>query len=266
MPRFHYHKMNELEGGRSYRQQNVLYYVRRWLTIWSKTERELFGGNLEIHIVKPIFRFAWMFQVGNIGSETPFDGHITFFGSSIFWGLNRGNRLAQWLTKSPEEKYDHRHLGFRIYDGKLYFFGWVSPDFPPNGRFSKWRYKTFLLNPMDILQGEVRNNFEDQEEASTYVQLNDEVYLAHLKLRKCFTGRPKSKSRIVTYYVDVDCPDGIPSHVDHSGGWKGDRVYGFAVEIKNPNADWVMTALNLIAARIYKDRGDSGFIKADLGR
>ena len=107
------HKINELDPERGYgeRKLGVIYYARRFWTIYKKPipvvkrgqeaeyEKELFSGHLEIRI-KPALDFAWKLRVGNSGSETPWDGQFTIFGAAFYWGCSRGRRFAQWLTHS----------------------------------------------------------------------------------------------------------------------------------------------------------------------
>jgi hypothetical protein len=89
-----------------------------------------------------------------------------------------------------------------------------------------------------------------------------EEYPIVVKLQEQSYGREKSKHKVISYCVDVTAKRGIPDSYDHSGGWKGDRVYGFSVNVKNHGDGWEIDARNLITAYILKNRGESGFREA----
>jgi hypothetical protein len=257
----HFFKINELERKSDV---NVYHHLRQFVTLYSDEEVEKFSGHIETIVRKPQASFSARFHVGNAGSETPFDGHLTIFGSGLYWGVSLGSKIAQKLTSSPEYKYDGRDLSVRIDDGKLWLRVWTPPDRWTKGEFAEWRDAVVALNPFEWFQGPKRYNYENLDKVNMVLHLpeDEETYPVTLTLQKCLFGRKKGKRRIISYVVDVNAPKGIPDHYDHSGGWKGDRVYGFSVGINNAGRDWFLDAKNLVIADILKNRGNSGFREA----
>lgn len=260
--RIHYFKIDERKNNPC--KRGVYYYMRRFLTIYKKDGSELFSGHLETNIVKPEAKFGCKFQVGNAGSETPFQGYIQLFGSGIYWGVSCGRKLAQRITTSEESKYDGRELGFFIMEGSIYFQIWTAQDRWKHGEFAQWRAASFSLDPRDYIWGQESANFEQIGKTVLLdIDMPEASYPVEVILEKVTWGRPKAKRKDVSYSLDVNAKKGIPDRVDHSGGYKGDRVYGFNVPIKDIVNDWENDAKQLITASILKSRGENHFRKAD---
>lgn len=297
------HKINELtntyvrEGN-----QGVLYYVRRFLYIYGKPktvtkhgqtfddERQLFQGHLEIRI-KPSLNFAWKLDIGNAGSETPWDGKLEIFGFAFYWGISRGRRLAQWLTHSrnqivrnpgtPHEytmgKYRNRSIGFSTYDGILYTSFWVDQDGDSDTtRPARWRSRSYSLSLKDHLFGPERYRYIPLSSVLTVLEIEESnspngiktAYPVELKLKRCEKYRTKQPNKVIEHDFDVtiNAPNGIPTHYDKSGGWKGDSTYGWSIKFPHGyRANWIRQAEQLVLADIFKMRGKSGFTVPQVG-
>ena len=245
-------------------KENVYHHMRRFWHVYTDDDVEKFDAHIETIVKKPSPEFSIRFHVGNAGSETPFDGHLTVFGTGLYWGISAGRKLAQRLTSSPEYMYDGRDISLRLGDGRLWTRVWAPDDRWQRGEFPKWRYGSFKVNLLDRIYGEKRYSYETIDERSMILDIADdkESYPVFVKLQRCTLKRPKSKREIISYCVEVDAKKGIPDSYDPSGGWKGDRVYGFAVEVRNHERGWDIDARNLIIAYILKNRGMTGFREA----
>ena len=162
--------------------------------------------------------------------------------------------------------YEGRRFQIRTSDGRLRLELWTRKGGWKRGEFAPWRSRSVKLNPIDILFGDKRYWYEDSEVDRILIDMPEAVYPVKATLQRQRFGRPKlPKRHILSWRVDVDASEckGIPNRVDHSGGWKGDRVYGFGVGLKESRRDWQVDAKAAIEARILKDRADSGFRKPD---
>lgn len=158
--------------------------------------------------------------------------------------------------------YEGRRLQIRTGDGKLWTEIWTRKNGWKRGEFAEWRSRSYNLNPLDILFGEQRYWYDDMDSADLVVQLPEGEYPVKLKLQQQRFGRPKLPHRHVkSWTVDVRADEckGIPDHYDSSGGWKGDRVWGFSVKLNARRKDWPVDAKAAIESRILKSRADSGF-------
>ncbi|MBF6358163.1 hypothetical protein IU449_27070 [Nocardia higoensis] len=236
---------------------SVYHHKSRYATIFRDSGRDL-SAQLETVIKKPTPEFSARFHVGGGWSETPFDGHLTILGSGFYWGLGAGWKLAERLTREKRHKYEGRDLQLSIHDGSLWLKAWVHGDSWERGEFAKWRDRSFNLNPLDRLYGRPRYWFEDIETAAIAIRMPEAVYPVVAKLQRQTFGRPKSKKRVASWTVDVDAPKGIPYRADLSG-WKGDRVHGFGVTLRERREDWTVDARAAIEAYILKHRADTGF-------
>lgn len=216
------------------------------------------GLRVETILQKPRPEFSARLHVGGGWSETPFDGHLTILGSGVYWGIGAGWKVAEWFTKRDKHRYEGRDLRVSIHDGKLWLSVWTHPTYHERGEFAEWRDRCFKLNPLDALFGERRYWYEDEAHAAIAVQMPEGVYPVEATLQRQLFGRPKLKKRVESWVVDVDAPKGIPDSRDLSG-WKGDRVYGFSVSLREKRADWHVDAKAAIEAYILKNRAESGF-------
>lgn len=261
--RIHRHKINERKSGRNKFQKGLHYYVRRFLHIYGKNEKELFSGHLEIRFatydIKDHF-IGWQFHVGNAGSETPFDGYVMFMGLSIYWGISSGRNLAHKLTTSDKHKYDGRDISIRIHDGRLYTKFWAPSDRWERGEMARWRDRSYVINPVELIWGPKKYTYQDIGKVEQMIVLPEGAYGVVTTLQKQTLKRTKSKKIInETHVLDVDAKKGIPTHYDSSGGWKGDDTWGFGVAIPNVRKDWHIDAQWLIAAWILEYRGRTGY-------
>lgn len=262
--RLHRYTINELERQP---QPGVLYYKRRFWTLYKAEERESASWHLETRIIKPTCKFGFTFHVGNAGSETPFDGHLVLFGSAVYWGISSGRKFAQWLTSSPENKYDGRDISIRVDGTTVWLNFWHPRDRWSRDEFAKWRHFSFNLDPRQRLWGPKRWSYEDLDVAELQIEMPDEgAYPVKVTLQRATLARTKRLGKALDQHLsfDVDAPKGIPSHYDKSGGWKGERTYGFSVRANSQRKDWPVDAKAAITAWVYDRRARSGFRKAQV--
>lgn len=298
------HTINEPPRGR------IVWYPRWFFKLYrgpQHGERPILGGHTEFVLSKPTTEFGINFEVGTQGSETPFDGYLKIAGTTLYWGIEQGGRLASsitqlWFNRLPnrvrsracldrtcdcppynpqgdpafkrhigrngqqcESIYEGRQFQIRTSDSRLWLSIWTRKNGWARGQFAEWRSRTFRLNPADWFFGDKRYWYDNIDQARILIDMPEAVYPVQATLQQQRFGRPKlPKRHIRNWIVDVKADEckGIPNQFDHSGGWKGDRVYGFAVDLKQGNRpDWHIDAKAAIEARILKDRADSGFRK-----
>ncbi|OFV78487.1 hypothetical protein [Rhodococcus erythropolis] len=257
--RLHRYAINEAASSPS---ASVFSHMRRFLTIYRDDDRTLFSGHVETILRKPQPEFNFRFHVGTRGSETPFDGRLTILGSGIYWGIENGRKLADWLTRETKHKYDGRDLKLYVFNGTLYWKVWVHESRQERDEFAKWRDSSLNLNLYDHLYGPLKYSYENVATADIDIALPEGSYPITATLQKQILGRAGHPKKIESFTVDVAAHTGIPNRFDKSGGWKGDRVYGFHVPFKHVRNDWWIDAKAAITARILQDRANTGFRKA----
>ncbi len=235
----------------------IYHHQRRWMT-WRRSGKDL-SVDVETIIKKPTPEFSLRFHVGGSWSETPFDGHLTILGTGFFWSVGALWNLADRIVREERHKYEGRDLQLSIHNGSLWWKAWVHPDTWCRGEFAAWRDSNIALNPLTILLGAKRYWYEDIETAELAVRMPEAEYPVNVTLQRQTFGRPKSSKRIASWIVDVEAPKGVPYRFDHSGGWKGDRVYGFSVNLRERRTDWQTDAQAAIEAWVLKHRAESGF-------
>lgn len=263
----HIHRFNINEVERRARP-GYFHHLRRFLTIYrgnpdapdyNERRGKLFAGHLETIVKKPRAEFSARFHIGTKGSETPFDGHLTILGTGVYWGIESGGRLAGWITREKRHQYEGRDFAVSICDGSLSLRLWVHADTGEHGEFAKWRSAYISLSILDRIYGQKKYTYENLAEALIAIDMPEGTYPVRATLQLQKHGRPKSKRHVDSHTVDVEAPKGIPTHYDKSGGWKGDRTYGFGVAVKRHGDDWALDAKNAITARVFQYRADSGF-------
>lgn len=257
--RFHTFSIDETMRGRS----RDLVHWRGFLTIYrgftDADMKELCSGHFEVIAKKPDPEFSARFHVGTAGSETPFDGHLTVLGSGIYWGTSIGRKLADRITREKKHKWEGRDLQLSIHNGSLWIKAWVHPGTWERGEFAPWREKSIDLNPLTHLFGRKRYWYEPIGSHAFDIEMPEGSYPVVATLQRQLLGRPKLKRRVESLTVDVEADKGIPSHYDKSGGWKGDRTYGFSVPFRSEREDWQVDAKAAITAWVYQQRANSGF-------
>ena len=257
--RTHYFTINEAERRP---KPSVFSHMRRFLTIYGNEDRTLFAGRIETILRKPLPEFGFQFHVGTASSETPFDGHLTILGSGIYWGTENGRTLADWITREAAHQYEGRDLALKLFNGLLYWKIWVHGDRQEKGEFAKWRESTLNVSIFDHLYGPRKYSYETVATADIDIALPEGSYPVTATLQKQTLGRAGHPRKIESSIVAVDAHTGIPNRFDKSGGYKGDRVYGFAIPFKHVRNDWWIDAKAAITARILQDRANTGFRKA----
>ena len=241
-------------------------------------ERSVGECQLQVILSKPRLQFAWFLSVGNSSSETPFDGHVKFFGSAIYWGFSWGRKLAQKLTSRPQwphGMWSRRELGFRIWDGStLYVDIWSPEDFPHTIKKNWFQrhfwHKSYSVNPVEWFLGHKSYRYEDVESFDTTLDFKDGSYPVTITMQQQTLVRSKRPNHVLDqrWVLDIDAPKGVPTHVDHSGGWKGDRTYGWGVDFeyfeRYPNTEnWEKHARDAVMASVFEMRSKGRFLEPD---
>lgn len=277
---FHFFSINEREkrNGRAHYWS----YWRRFLHVYKVypdgMERSLWDGHVEYSFKKvPSSAFSLRFHIGNAGSETPWDGHIYILWFNFYWGHSGFRKLADWLTRCSGYKYDTREWSLRAFDNRLWWEFANHSDMcdlgkgPNPGRGKKYRRRTWRRGSINLsipeaIWGPKRYSYEDVETFNGLVKLPEDSYAVVVRLQRQYLGRTKVAKRkhIQTWCLDVDAPTGIPTHPDHSGGWKGDRTYGFGCKFAYPSSNgWQIDAIAAVTAWVLNERARTGFRKPD---
>jgi hypothetical protein len=268
----HKFKINDLDSNPSARKR-YRHYMRRFFTLYGKDEKTLFSGHFETIAYRKFDNpFSVALHIGNAGSDSAWRGHFLLFGVGFFWGHTAFRKLANWLTRCSGYKYDTRDWMIRIADSDLW---WECAEHDQmcekhrrrgtRRRNRTWRRGVLNLSIPEAIWGPYRYSYEDVDQFPATLKMPEGEYAVLLKLQKVFYGRTKTPraKQIQTWCIDVEAPKGIPTHRDHSGGWKGDRTYGFGVDFKYPESrGWQEDAYAVVTARVYQYRGDSGFREA----
>lgn len=248
--------------------------MRRFYHVYNKDERELFAWHFETIVHRKSDEIlSTRFHIGNTGSETPWDGHFLLFGIGFFWGFTGLRGLADFVTRCKGYKYDYRDWSLRISDKTLWWDFACHSDMceagrGPNPKRGKpyrrrtWRHGNLNLSIAEAIWGPKRYTYEEIDKFDTTIKMPEGEYPATLTLQKSYLGRKRVPQRkhIQSFVIDVDVPKGVPSHYDKSGGWKGDRTYGFGVNFFYPKAQgWQQDAENAVAAWVLKERARTGF-------
>jgi hypothetical protein len=271
--KLHKFKINELE--RDNGRAKFWHYTRRFWHWYSNDEKDLFEAHLETIVKKKTESYFDIALRINPDSESVWSGNFRIFGAGFFWGHSGFRRLAERIVKCDGYKYDDRNWSLRISDGSLW---WVFAEhndmcnkhnrraedmkksWPKRRNF--WRRGVINLSIPEAIWGPKRYSYEDVDSFATVIKMPEGEYGVLLKLQRVFLGRTKvaRHKHIQSWTIEVDAPKGIPTHYDHSGGWKGDRTYGFGVPFKYPRSEgWQQDAEAAVTAAVYKYRSDSGF-------
>lgn len=261
---FHHFKINERmrnDGPSRYR-----HYMRRFLQVYDDNDKTIFEGHIEtISQKKNIVPLSIRLSIGNEGSETPWDGHFLLFGTGVYWGHTAFRKLAAWLTRCSGYKWDNRKFLLRIRDSTLY---WEFADHSDMCRkdMKLKRRGSMNLSLMTALFGPKRYSWDDVDSYPTTIRMPEGDYAVVLKLQRTYFGRTKldRNHHVKGWSIDIEAPKGIPTHVDHSGGWKGDRTYGFGLDItlEDPT-DWREQAEEAVTKWVLGERLRTGFVAPD---
>jgi hypothetical protein len=257
--KFHHHSIDEAA---EYPSAKVFHHKRRFWRLYREGARTR-RAHIETIVRKPEATFGLEFEVGGRGDDDTFSGHLTILGSGLYWGIETGWKLADWLTREKRHEWEGRQLAVRIHDARIWFDVWTHPLNHETGEFADWRHANFHLNPLDALYGEKRYWYEDVESTDLVARMPEGDYPVTATLQRQTLGRPKLKKRMASWTVNVDAPKGVPYCVDHSGGWKGDRVYGFSVKLRERRKNWEVDAQAAIEAWVLQRRADNGFRSPD---
>lgn len=239
-------------------------------------QRKIFEGHIETLVKGKVEReyFSSRFHIGNLGSETPWDGHILLFGIGFFWGHSGFAHLAAWLTKCWGYKWDSRDWALRISDGQVWwsfaehddmckkFNGWhKKPEKGKRKRKSRFRRGAFSYNPLDYIFGPKRYTYEDFDGFATVLRFPEGEYPMLVTLQQVFHGRKKvdRKKHQKSWTLEVEAPSGVPVYGGR-GDWKGDSVYTWGVKYHEPEDEfWKYEAERAIHAWVLNERAKSGW-------
>lgn len=303
--RLHYFVIDEKadrEDGRSRYADEFWYYKRRFWHFYRpgrivrkgdylvQDEKSVWQAHLETPFRKWKYLkdhiFAARFHIGNRGSETPWDGHLVILGFAWYWGHSGFRNLAERLSSCDGYKYDTRNWLIRISDNRLYWEFANHDDMcnkfrmhsrskgmkVRNSRTPKWRRGSINISIPEAIWGPKRYSYEDHGVHQALLRLREDNYAVILTLQRVFYGRTKvdKAKHIQSWSVDVDAPRGIPTHVDHSGGYKGDRTFGFGVKLPVDGAEdayvlanWEWIGMDAVKAWVLAYRERTGFVKPD---
>lgn len=222
-----------------------------YLTLYGKNDREIFQWHAQIVVRRPRAEFSLRFHVGNRGSETPWDGHVTVLGNGIYWGHSRGRRLAQWLTRG-----EGRDVSLSMHGERVYWRLWADPN--ERKRTPRWRDSSVLINPLDRILGPKRWSYEDLDWALVTIDLDGTKYPVRLTLQKSRLQRARGRVLREHFSVDWNAPRGIPTEPD---SWKGGRTYGsgFSIVPRGYDGDWVRQATWHLTGWVCQERARRGF-------
>lgn len=234
---------------------------------------------LEYYFRKWRNEFSLQFSIGNAGSETPFDWHISIGGQALYFQTAVGRRLAHWLTSRKGGYYTRVfHLGKFGESTDLRWEIWAEKN-EWSSEDPWWMHGSINLSIKDRLWGKLYYSYEVVKPAVEMVldfPKEDGHYPVILELQRSILKRKKrDKIYDEKLLVEVEAPKGVPTHYDSSGGWKGDRTYGWAVPWPNKmpfqravygvdepvevTDNWADLALRAVKLNVIKTRRESGF-------
>ncbi len=259
---WHLHTIDETRSGDTPSARRTWVHRRYVLTLRRGEDgRERFDGHLEVILRRPARQ--WLnarFHVGNRGSETPWDGHLLILGSGVFWGLGRGGRLADRISRCRDHRYSGRDLAVRLDGGDLWLSVWVHPDQWTKGEFALWRSARVPLNPAEWIRGRRQYFYDTLAETQALIPLPEGNHAVRLKLQRMTSGRikggPRRPEGLTVQWTTTT--DGIPTEPDH--GWKGGNTYGASVDVTTADPQqWPTEAAYRIAGWVMTERGRSGY-------
>jgi hypothetical protein len=272
--RIHRFAINELtreDAGPSAQRKWV--HWRGFAHCYGAGDRELGQFQLEVVVQPPLPEFSAALSVGTAGSETPFDGHLTIAGTGVYWGTSVGRRLAHQLSqrllnRCSEHNHQHesRQLRVAVHDGRLWWELWTHSGHWQRDEFANWRAGNARLNPLDLLWGQRRYWYQDVDQAFIVLEMPEGHYEVKATLQRQLCGRPQAKRRDASWVVDIDSTHGVPTHFDHSGGYKGDRTHGFGVGLPRRRRDWHIDAKAAAEAWVLEQRARTGFREAQAAQ
>lgn len=296
--KFHFFKINEKKrfNGHLAFLFAMRYFLHVYKVYWSIdkgvwSERSIFDGHTEIYLYrwgKNHSRFSSRFHIGNLGSESPWDGHLSIGPFAIYWGHNAFRRLANWLSRCGGYQWDTREWMLQLTeDWRLRWQFANHSDMCDTHRkrrqeaarnrgkkvhrLRSLREGYLNLNIPDHIWGPVRYTYEDAAHHGALLKFPDGEYGVILTLQRLYKGRTKvdRKKHEMSWSIDVEAPKGVPTHYDSSGGWKGDRSYGWSVPYPYASAhpdfssrlplDWEENAERLVTEWVLNQRQRTGF-------
>lgn len=256
-------KINERDAERGGRKR-YRHFTRRFYSFYNKAEELIFGFRFETIVYKKDRDISIRFSINPDGDQG-WGGHFLLFGIGFFWGFEGFRKLAERLVRCKGYPYDSRTWSIHTSsDARIYWEFARHDDMCRGSECGKPLGHSGHLNfnLVEKIRGPIRYTYEDLDHFATTIKMPEGEYAAVLTLRKCYLGRTKvNKSKHKrSYEIDVDSPKGIPTHYDKSGGYKGDRTYGFGVNFPyNRSQGWQQDAEALVTARVLTWRGESGF-------
>lgn len=194
-------------------------------------------------------------SVGSAGDDHTIAGHLQLgrLGAIYLHAEDHGQGLRRRLNPTG---YDARLIEFAFGHNGFQWKLWAtcgawSRDTP------RWQDGSICLDPRELLWGTQRYWFDNVGEPETItVRLPDgDDYKVMAQLQRRILGRPRGKRRHDAWTVDWECLSGIPYRDDDS--WKGDSIYGSAVEVSELSVDddtWRREAAVEIAAQVTRNR------------
>lgn len=215
---------------------------------------------------RPTADFGLSLRVGTRGSSTPFDAHLYLFGAGVFLSTQWGRRVAHWLTRGKTHT-----LSVSIHGGMLWWNLWVTEDHPHgkhvrrSGKYRGWQCRDGCMsaNPLVWVFGRRRYDYVTLATETRDVAIEADTYPVKLDLQRVthrYERRKTGRDRGLT--CAWDAPKGIPTHFDHSGGWKGTGTYGASLAMPawaEGRPDWPDVAAARLASWVVAERVRTGW-------
>lgn len=252
---------------------------RYFLHLWTKDDKRIFDGQLEMTFYKKSLSFRLHF--GNRGSETPFDGHICIPFLQVYWGMDfKGlGRICEVVGFGKK-----RDLSLAVHSGKLWWKVWFDDDMGydryhncDNRRTMWWwpfswyreKYRSWSclrdgnidLNPISAIWGGRYYEYEDVDTVAVWVKIDQfmlDEYWVQLTLQNTTQRRrhgfwPFNRVTERGQSVKWWCEKGIPTR-NHD--WKGDETISSSVRLDPEYApeDWAVTATYALVEQIKDTR------------
>lgn len=194
-------------------------------------------------------------KVGNGGSEQTLAVSVHLWWLSLYLHTER---FGTWVQRrlNPTD-YESKVISIKAHSGHLWWKLWARRD-GWSGTDPRWRDASAQIDPRTILLGPKRYAYTDHgAPATATVRMpHGDQHTVHLQLQRQAFGRKRGRKRL-TWCVDWDAPQGIPTRPDGRG-----RISGSGVAVPDAAVTagtWPTVAAARIADRLTADRASNGW-------
>lgn len=211
----------------------------------------------ELKIGRAHSGFGAEFKVGNKGSESTLAAHLHL--GRFLWLSGHTERHGTWLQRRLNPTgYESRVVGVSVHDGSLHWKVWAKRN-SWSSTDPKWQQGSISIDVLDRVLGPKRYSYVDHgERVSAVVRMpHGDEHEVTLQLQRQSFGRTRGRSPELSWCVDWDAPNGIPTRSTDRG-----RVTASAVPVTDAAAEhggWVEQACARIAADMTDERVRYGF-------